>query len=881
MVDQKTPENKAQPEEKKDEKPKKTKEELKKEEEMTEEDLKLKADLELMVERVSDAKPEIQKAALDNLTKEIRESTSSMTSIPKPLKFLRPHFKTCKDVYDGLAAGSPNKAQFADVLSVMAMTMGKKDERESLNFRLQGGATTLKEWGHEYIRTLCGEIPAEFTVREKDGKGVDDLLKLVDDIVPIHIGHNAEPEACDLLMEVDKLQHILTHVDDTNYVKVALYLEATSKYVPEPDDRNILKVVVDIFRKVKKTPSALQTALMLNDQELSKEIFEAETDPVLKKQLAFLMARQRVNLEVDDEEINEILCNTKLSEHFIKLGKDLEVSEAKKPEDIYKTHLQTGRVSSNLDSAKANLASSFVNAFVNAGFCEDTLMLQEGAGWLHKNKDHGMMSTSASVGMLMLWEVEEGLTQIDRYLYSEDPNTKAGVLLGAGIVTASVRNEIDPVLALLQEYTENKSEQNGNLIVVGGAVSGLGLAYTGTEREEVMHSMTSIIGDENMTVDLVGLASLSLGLTYVGSCNEDAAQAILMALLDRGENLTETYSRFMCLGLGLLFLGTGESADATLEALKVMTGPQAQVASLVVETCAYAGTGNVLKIQKMLHICSEHLEKDNEHQAVAVLGIALISMAEDIGSEMAFRTMDHILQYADINTRRAVPLAIGLLSMSNPRVSAIETLSKLSHDTDPQLAQSAIFAMGLIGAGTNNARLASALRQLAQYYYKDQNHMFVVRIAQGLLHMGKGLISLNLYHTNRSILSNNALAGVLSTLYACLDMKNVILSKGHYFIYYLVLAMFPRMLITVDEDLNPLPVTVRVGQAVDVVAQAGKPKSITGFQTHTTPVLIGAGERAELGTDEYLAMTATLEGFVILKKNPDYVAPEEEEEKKN
>ena len=39
-------------------------------------------------------------------------------------------------------------------------------------------------------------------------------------------------------------------------------------------------------------------------------------------------------------------------------------------------------------------------------------------------------------------------------------------------------------------------------------------------------------------------------------------------------------------------------------------------------------------------------------------------------------------------------------------------------------------------------------------------------------------------------------------------------------------------------------------QAVDVVGQAGKPKTITGFQTHTTPVLLAYGERAELATEE-------------------------------
>lgn len=59
-------------------------------------------------------------------------------------------------------------------------------------------------------------------------------------------------------------------------------------------------------------------------------------------------------------------------------------------------------------------------------------------------------------------------------------------------------------------------------------------------------------------------------------------------------------------------------------------------------------------------------------------------------------------------------------------------------------------------------------------------------------------------------------------------------------------------------------------QAVDVVGQAGKPKAITGFQTHTTPVLLAHGERAELATEEYLPVTPILEGFVILRKNPNY-----------
>lgn len=34
---------------------------------------------------------------------------------------------------------------------------------------------------------------------------------------------------------------------------------------------------------------------------------------------------------------------------------------------------------------------------------------------------------------------------------------------------------------------------------------------------------------------------------------------------------------------------------------------------------------------------------------------------------------------------------------------------------------------------------------------------------------------------------------------------------------------------------------------------------------------MGAGERAELGTEKYIPLSPILEGVVILKPNPDYV----------
>jgi 26S proteasome regulatory subunit N1 len=71
-----------------------------------------------------------------------------------------------------------------------------------------------------------------------------------------------------------------------------------------------------------------------------------------------------------------------------------------------------------------------------------------------------------------------------------------------------------------------------------------------------------------------------------------------------------------------------------------------------------------------------------------------------------------------------------------------------------------------------------------------------------------------------------------------------------------------------------------VGQAVDTVGAAGKPKTITGFQTHDTPVLLGHSERAELASEEYLPETPIMENFVILRKNPDYEEQQAKEKAK-
>ncbi|KAI8925728.1 armadillo-type protein [Entophlyctis helioformis] len=842
------------------------------EDELSEEDQQLKSELEMLVERLKEPKTELYKPALETLRTLIRTSTSSMTSVPKPLKFLRPHYGDLKEVFEKWPE-SEVKRFLADILSVLAMSYADEGARDSLKYRLLGSAEPASSWGHEYVRHLSAELIGEYDSLSEKEESTEHILKQALEIVPFLMKHNAEADACDLLVDIEALDKLPEFVDKETYTRVCLYITSCAPYVAPPDDITILKTAHTIYRKFDQFPSAVQIAMKLNDRDLIKEDFEACSDPLVKKQLAFLLARQFIHIEVEDEEINEILNNTRLSEHFMTLARDLDVLEPKTPEDIYKSHLENIRAgaTTNVDSAKQNLASTFVNAFVNAGFGSDKLMMASDEGnWIYKNKDHGMLSAAASLGAILLWDVETGLTHIDKYLYSQDDNIKAGALLAIGLVTSGVRNESDPALALLSENVNVASS-----IVRATSIIGLGIAYAGSSREEVLDLLLPLVSDTTLTMELSSLAALSLGLVFVGTCHGDITSTILQTMMERDDTqLKDAYARFMGVGLALLFLGKQEAAEAPVETLKAIEHPIAKQVEVMVDIAAYAATGNVLKIQKMLHHCNDHLDAEKEDpgfQAFAVIGIALIAMGEEVGMEMALRTFNHLMHYGEPVIRRAVPLALGLLYASNPIVNLLDLLSKYSHDNDHEVSQNAIFAMGLVGAGTNNARLAQMLRQLAAYYHKEPNHLFLVRIAQGLVHMGKGTLSINPFTNNRMLFSPSAISGLFVVLTAFTDAKTFIFGKAHYLLYFLVPALYPRFFMTLDENLKNLPVTVRVGQAVDVVGQAGRPKTITGFQTHSTPVLLSYTERAELATEEYISLTKTLEGFVILKKNPEWM----------
>ncbi|KAK4874499.1 hypothetical protein RN001_013859 [Aquatica leii] len=863
----------------------------------TTDDKELIDELQTLVNKVKDPDFKLISPALKMLKSVIRSSTTSMTSVPKPLKYLAPYYDVFKETYDQIT-DKEIKKECADIISVLAMCPSAstlKEHNDCLHYCLLGTGN-VGEWGHEYVRQLEGQIVEEWLIVSNP---TQTLLPLVEDIIIFDCKHHAEIQACDMLMEIDQLEILPKFLDETTYARICLYLASCVKYVDYVEANKILRLVTDQYLKFDECTKALILAVQLNDKEMANKIFSKCNDRLVLRQMAFIATRQQFPIDLDPnvedrEDLLNILNNSQMSMHFLMLARELDIMEPKTPEEVYKTWLEPLPMrplvlGENLDSARQNLASSFVNGFVNAGFGSDKLMTIDGGNkWIYRNKDHGMMSATATLGLLHLWDVDGGLTPIDKYLYTSDEHIKGGALLALGIVNCRIRNDCDPALALLTDFVTNKHNT-----ILTGAVFGLGLAYAGTNRADVISLLIGAVENAS-NVENLAVASLSCGLVAVGGYNPDVINSILSKLVDARETeaLKSPYMRLVVLGLGLCYMGRKNLIETSCAALEVFQEPFKTISKTILIMCAYAGTGDVLIIQELLHTVSERLivtenktsktqtaekstSKDKKKkldwdpgvaQGIAVLAVAAVATGEETGTEMCHRILGDMGRYGDLWVRRAVPLAVALISVSRPHLPVIDVLTKYAHDADEDVSCNAIFCLGIVGAGTNNARLSAGLRQLAVFHMRNPSQLFMVRLAQGLTHLGKGTLTINPLHTDRQLMDTCSMAGILIPLLSLFDTHSLILGHNHYLLFALVAAMYPRWLLTLDEKLEPINVTVRVGQAVDTVGKAGTPKTIAGIHTHTTPMLLAAGERAELATDQYEQFSPTLDGICILKK---------------
>lgn len=132
------------------------------------------------------------------------------------------------------------------------MTYSDTQPRGTLRYRLlsdslRPAGSPISEpgsWGHEYVRHLAAELGEEYNARELgeeeenkpvingiDGKpgviGTDDQLRvLAMECATFLLQHNAEPDAVDLLEELEIVDRITELLDENTYSRVCQYMVA-------------------------------------------------------------------------------------------------------------------------------------------------------------------------------------------------------------------------------------------------------------------------------------------------------------------------------------------------------------------------------------------------------------------------------------------------------------------------------------------------------------------------------------------------------------------------------------------------------------------------------------------------------------------------------
>jgi len=240
-------------------------------------------------------------------------------------------------------------------------------------------------------------------------------------------------------------------------------------------------------------------------------------------------------------------------------------------------------------------------------------------------------------------------------------NLQAGGLLATGMISSTVHNENDPALAILSEYIDSDKA-----LLRATSIMGLGIAYTGSNRDDLKELLLPIVSDTSIDLQLSGMAALALGQIFIGQgakADNEIASTMLQTLMEMDpEQLKSPWIKFYGLGLALLFFGKQDASDAIIETLKAIDHPVAHEAIVMLTLCSFAGTGEVLRIQQMLRLCAERpeTEKDEEKkdakkedkkdsgkgvfkEGLAVLAIAAIAMGEDVGKELCMRHFGHLV----------------------------------------------------------------------------------------------------------------------------------------------------------------------------------------------------------------------------------------------
>lgn len=791
-------------------------------------------ELNMIVERIQDQDVEIQDNALRmlfNITK------SSHSKSIDTINFQ--HLADKLDVLEEVCArlSGERRRELCDIISAICVI---GEERKFLWYRVEGNVVDLSEWGHLYVKKLIGCI-----VDVKRGK-MDFPLERTMDVsqrcVDFLFKHNAEFEAMDFLLEIEMIDVVLRYVDTHNYNRIIQYLEEMSSFIDLEDI--VLRINLRMGNHSKYVVGLISHQRTREAVEYVKGIEDRDH----RRQCVYMLARCNLYYESSDSEEKYILSNSHVRDIYRGVGAELELEKPQRMEQILKGFKYD-------KDAKQLAPVAMANAFVHMGYGRDPIFLP-GEEDTKVPLDYGMIlgcdmpdlvSIFGSIGVIESWNSEKVMETLQEHIFSDYSHRKTGSLLGLALSGLKNVDEGPAMLGLL-----STNLQSSNSVHVIATLLGIQAIFSGTQTEELKELLQPLMFSESNEV--VFFTAFTLGSVFCGSADEDLVSLMLQIFVERGKEAETQFFRFLLLGLACLFYRRKDVECGLVE----IGGTLSRHGGVLIKGFQYVKTGDSGVIESIL---TESFtgETDALLESFGLLSCALVAMGDETSVQMVARIVSSSLLLDSPHLRSVLPLCYSILYPSNPQVNVLDLLEKSLNIGETNCVMSTILSLGLIGAGTLNSRIAKVLDQQYSYYYKDSKILATLKIAQGLVSLGKGLLSISPLYFDRTTLISKNLIGLFSTVFMFLDSSVSPLVSSHTYMFFLLCQACSQKYVTCPEKIS-----IRVGLPVNTVGVVGEPKRLSSVQTHMSPVVLNERVRAE--TDEPVC-TSYIEDVLVLKKN--------------
>lgn len=791
-------------------------------------------ELNMIIGRIQDSDVDIQHNALKMLFN-ITKSSHSRSIDTISFQHLADSLPVLEETCERLEGES--RAWLCDITSAICV-LG--EEEKLLRYRVEGNVVDLKEWGHLYVKKLIGCVVdaknrrIAFPFEETEAVS----LKCVDFL----FRHNAEFEAIDFLLEIGMVDMVPHYVDGHNYKRIILYLEDMDEFL------DLEKTILEINLKMKNHSKYVVGLISHNRTREAVEYARSIEDRDYRLQCLYILARCNLYYESSDPEEKYILSNNHVKDIYRSVAKELEIDKPGKMDIILKGF--------KYDKDTKQLAPiTIANAFIHMGHGRDPIFLpQEGDVKIPLDYElilgcdmPDLVSIFGSIGVIESWNSEKVMETLQEHIFADYSHRKTGSLLGLALSGMRNTDENPAILALL-----STNLQSNNSAHVVATLLGIQAMFSGMQTEELRDLLQPLMFSENS--EIVFFTAFTLGSIFCGSADQDLVSLMLQVCAENNKESETQFFRFLLLGLACLFYCRKDVSCDFAEA----GGALGRHGSILIKGFQHVRTGDSAVVESIL---TESFtgETDALLESFGLMSCALVAIGDETCTQMVARIVSSSLMLDSSHLRSVLPLCYSILYPSNPQAGVLDILEKSLNVGETNCVMSTILSLGLVGAGTQSARIIKTLDQQYSYYYKDSKVLATLKVAQGLVSLGKGLLSISPLHFDRTTLVPKNLIGLFSTLFMFLDSSASPLVSSHTYMFFLLCQACSQRYVVCSEKIN-----MRVGLPVNTVGLVGDPRRLSSVQTQQTPVVLNEKLRAE--TDENVC-SSYIEDVLVLKKD--------------